>query len=203
MTKLKGKVALVVGAGSPLGRAAAELLAAEGAWVGANDWSPTAAEKVVAAINAAGGKAQAYPADASKKLSFQTALEQVLDKKGKIDLLVNATSVQPQASLLEMDEWDWRRALDLNLSAVFLSMQSVARVMREHGGGIMINLVAAEGEESTALYQSAAAGVVALSSAAAKEFGALNIQVHSLRTASSPESIRKALLPLLSGNSQA
>jgi len=198
MTKLTGKVALVVGAGSPLGSAAAELLAAEGAWVGANDWSPTAAEKVVAAISSAGGKAQAFPGDASKKLAFQSTLEHIVEKKGKIDLLINAASVQPQASLLELDEWDWRRALDLNLSAVFLSMQSVAKVMRELGGGTMINLISAGGEELTTPYLSAAAAVEAFSRAAAEEFGAFNIIVHSLCTTSRPESIRKALMPLLS-----
>lgn len=197
MTKLAGKVALVVGAGSPLGSAAAKLLAAEGAWVAANDWSPSAAEKVATAIKSAGGKAEAYAADASKKLTFQTALERLLESRGKIDILLNATSVQPQATLLEMDEWDWRRALDLNLSSVFLSMQSVARVMRELGGGLMVNLVADEDELASASYLTAAAGVEDLSAAAAEEFAAYNIQVHFLRTASSVEAIRKLLFPLL------
>ena len=188
---------MVVGAGSPLGSAAATLLAAEGTWVAVNDWSPSAAEKVAAAIASAGGSAQAFPADASKKLAFQTALEHLLEHKAKIDILLNATSVQPQATLLEMDEWDWRRALDLNLSSVFLSMQSVGRVMRELGGGLMVNLVAAESEQAAAPYLSAAAGVEALANAAAKEFAAYNIQVYALRTASGREAIRKALLPLL------
>ena len=188
---------MIVGAGSPLGSAAAEVLAKEGAWVGVNDWSPTAAERVTSAIIKAGGTAQAFPADASKKLGFQTALEGLLESKGRIDILLNATTIHPQATLLDMDEWDWRRALDLNLGAVFLSMQSVARVMRDLGGGIMINLLEDEGKEGSAAYYSAAAGVEALSQAAAKEFGVYNIQVHSMRTDGSVESVRKVLLPLL------
>lgn len=188
---------MVVGAGSPLGSAAAEALAAEGAWVGVNDWSPTAAEKMATTINEAGGSAQAFPADASKKLGFQTALEGLLESKGRIDILLNASAIQPQATLLDMDEWDWRRALDLNLGAVFLSMQSVARVMRDLDGGIMINLLAGEGEESSAAYHSAAAGIEALSQDAAEEFGVYNIQVYSLRTTDNPKAVRKALLALL------
>ena len=193
---------MVVGAGSQLGTASAELLAAEGVWVGVNDWSPTAAEKVAARINEEGGSAQAFAADASKKLGFQSALEGLLESRGKIDILLNATSVKPNANLLDMDEWDWRRALDLNLGAVFLSMQSVARVMQDLGGGIMVNLLDEAGEGNSAVYFSAAAAVEALSQAAAEEFGVYNIQVHWLRTNSSSESMGKALMPLLQAKAE-
>lgn len=196
MTKLKGKVALVVGAGSPLGSAAAQALASEGAWVGALDWSPNAAEKSLAAVVADGGEGRAYQADASKKLAFQTALEAMLEERAKIDILLNASTVQPKGTLLELDEWDWRRALDLNLSSVFLSMQSVGRVMRDLGGGMMINLLAAPSESTTAPYQTAAAGIEALTQNAAKELAEHNIQVHLLQATDSVEALHDLLMPL-------
>ncbi len=197
MTKLKGKVALVVGAGSPLGSAAAQAIASEGAWVGALDWSPNAAERTLAALAADGGEGRAYQADASKKLAFQTALEAMLEEKAKIDILINASTVQPKTSLLDLDEWDWRRALDLNLSSVFLSMQSVGRVMRDLGGGMMINLLASQTELAAAPYRTAAAAVEALTQTAAKELAEHNIRVYSLQASEKMQALKDLLMPLL------
>lgn len=199
MTDLNGLVALVVGAGSPQGRAAARVLAAAGARLAINDWTPDAAEKLVAEIGSAGGSAHSYPADASKKLAFQTALERVLEDWGRLDVLVNATAVQPAAPILELDEWDWRRALELNLGAAFFATQSVGRVMRQLGGGLIINLVASPSRQAaanSAAYTAAAGGLEALTAAAAAEFTPYNLRVESLHLADNEADLRAGLLPL-------
>jgi 3-oxoacyl-[acyl-carrier protein] reductase len=94
--------------------------------------------------------------------------------------------VRPRAGLLELDEWDWRRALDVNLTGVFLAMQSVGRVMRELGGGVMLNVVSEPnqvGENISLAYQAAAAGITGLTRAAAGELAPHNIRVNGLRLA--------------------
>jgi NAD(P)-dependent dehydrogenase (short-subunit alcohol dehydrogenase family) len=177
MNKQSKKIALIVGASSTLGRAAGLILAKSGYMVGVNDWAPEACEKVVREITTQSGDAAAYPADPSKKLAFQTMLEHFLEEHEKIDLLVTSSAIEPKDTLLEMDEWDWRRAIDLNLGSVFVSMQSVGRVMRDLGAGSILNLVRAPKESSSLAYRTAIASIQALSDEASIELQPFNIQV--------------------------
>ncbi len=176
------KVALIIGAGFEVGAEIARGLAASGVRLALNDLLPTRIEPVAAQISAGGGQAAAFPADVSRKLSLQTMLQEVLEKFERIDVLVFIANVQPPDALLDMDEWDWHRTIDLNLTAAFLCMQSVGRVMRELGGGVIVNVLAADASRSAA-YEVAAAGVAALSRAAEEEFGAHGIRVHTARSA--------------------
>lgn len=141
MTDFKGKVVLITGAGKGSGRKLAEAFARHGATVAANDISPINVEEVVGGIRAQGGDARAYVDDIAKKVGAQALVKQVEDDLGHIDILINHASVEPHFSLLEMDEWDWHRVLDVNLTGAFLMTQSVGRMMREQGGGVIINLV--------------------------------------------------------------
>lgn len=180
---LEGKVALVTGAGLGLGRALSLALAGAGAAVAANDLTPINLDPLVAEIQAASGRARAYEHDVSKKLDLQALVNAVLDDFGRIDLLVNHASVQPRQPLLDMDEWDWRRVTDVILTGTFLTTQSVGRVMREQGGGMILNVGAKGGGEppaGRAAYLAAKAGVLAFSRAAAEELAPHNIRVHAL-----------------------
>lgn len=177
MNKPNNKVALVVGASSRLGQWASELLGREGYYVGVNDWAPEACERLKGAILAQGGMAGAFPADPSKKLAFQTMLEHFLEEHERIDLLVNASAIEPPDRLLDMDEWDWRRAMELNVSSVFVAMQSVGRVMRELGGGRMLNLIQEAQSSDSLAYRSAIAAVAELSNEASKELAPLKISL--------------------------
>ncbi len=182
MTNNNSRVALVVGAGSPLGEQLARGLAAGGLRVALNDLLPNHIEALAAELNAAGGEANgeavALPADLSRKLALQTMLQEILEAWERIDILVFIPSVQPSGPLLDLDEWDWHRALDLNLSAAFLCMQSVGRVMRQLGGGVIVNILQSC-QVASPVYEAAAAGLGALTQAASAEFAAHNIQVHS------------------------
>ena len=81
---------------------------------------------------------------------------------GQIDILVNCAAVAPRVSLLDMDEWDWHRTIDVNLGGVFLLLQVVGRVMRQQGGGIVINLVSPGIAQSGAAFSASQAGMLAL-----------------------------------------
>src|SRR5690606_20632620 len=140
MNMLKDKVVLITGAGKGAGRALAEALAERGAVIAANDISPINVEEVVKRINAGGGKAHAYIEDIAKKVGAQTVVKNVEDDFGHIDILINHAAVEPHVSLLNMDEWDWHRTLDVNLTGAFLMIQSAGRVMRAKGHGVIVNL---------------------------------------------------------------
>ena len=198
--ELHERVALVIGAGSPLGEAAAKALAAAGSRVAVCDWSPDAAERVANGLGEAGGHAMAVAADASKKLALQSAIQAVLERWERIDVLVNASAVQPLAALLDMDEWDWHRALDLNLGAAFMATQSVGRVMRELGGGLIVFLVDASVKAiDSPAYMAAAGGVRALCEAVQRELANAEIVVELLEIEGGADEVGKRLTNLTSG----
>ncbi len=179
MGDFKDKVVLVTGAGKGMGRAVAEALAARGAIVAANDITPINLDETVARITASGGRVKAYVEDIAKKMPVQALVNEVLDDWGRIDILVNCAEVAPSAQVLEMDDWDWQRTLDVNLTGMFLLMQSVGRVMRAQGGGVMVNLGArAKSREKRGAYFVSKAGLLALTEQAAGEFAAYNIHVY-------------------------
>ena len=96
-------------------------------------------------------------------------------------MLINHASVEPRTLLLDMDEWDWHRTLDVNLTGAFLAMQSVGRVMRERGGGVIINLASLSGGTAAldrSAYVSSLFGLVGLTHQAARELFSYNIRVH-------------------------
>ncbi len=183
MLTTNSRVVLLIGAGSAMGAEIARGLAARGLQLALNDLLPTRIEPLAAEISAGGGQAAAFPADVSHKLSLQTMLQEVLEKFARIDILVFIASVQPPDAILDMDEWDWHRTIDLNLTAAFLCMQSVGRVMRELGGGVIVNVLRPTSDVSAA-YEVAAAGVEALGRAAEAEFSPHKIRVHTARSAS-------------------
>jgi NAD(P)-dependent dehydrogenase (short-subunit alcohol dehydrogenase family) len=179
MSALKDKVVLVTGAGKGAGSRAAEAFAAQGAIVAANDVTPINLDETVAHITAAGGRVKAYVEDIAKKMPVQTLLNQVLDDWGRIDILINAAEVEPTLTVLEMDDWDWQRTLDVNLTGAFLLTQSVGRIMKEKGGGVIVHIGGREkGPERRAAYFASKAGLVALVKSAADELSAYGIRVH-------------------------
>ena len=189
MTNLAGKVVLVSGAGRGVGRAAAQAFAAQGAVIAANDITPINLDVTLEKIWAAGGQAKEYICDVGKKMPVESMVDQVLSDWGRIDILVNATSVQPRAALLDIDEWDWRRAIDVNLSGVFFMIQLVGRAMRAQGGGVIVNILPAVGGQMAdpptgwterAAFIASKMGVIGLTQAAAYELSAYNIRVNAV-----------------------
>jgi NAD(P)-dependent dehydrogenase (short-subunit alcohol dehydrogenase family) len=179
MVDFSGKIVLITGAGKGTGRSVAEAFAAQGATVAVNDVSPVNLDETAAHILASGGQAKAYVEDIAKKMPIQTLLNSVLDDFGRIDILVNCAEVEPQKTVLEMDDWDWQRTLDVNLSGPFLLTQSVGRIMKEKGGGVIVHVgERAKGPESRAAYFASKAGLAALSALAAYELSEFGIRVY-------------------------
>ncbi|MDL1910714.1 SDR family NAD(P)-dependent oxidoreductase [Chloroflexi bacterium CFX6] len=184
MKEIGGKVVLITGAGRGSGRALALALAERGAILAANDISPVNVEAVVEEINKRGGRARAFIEDVAKKVGAQNLIKQVEDEFGGIDILVNHASVQPRVPLLEMDEWDWHRTLDVNLTGAFLMTQSVGRVMRSQGSGVIVNLITLNqesGGDETAFVASMY-GLEAFTRHAARELNPHGIRIHAART---------------------
>jgi len=183
ISNFKDKVVLITGAGKGSGRLLAEAFAARGAFVAANDISPVNVDEAIAGIVSRGGKAKSYIEDVAKKIAVQTLVKQIEDDLGRIDILVNHAAVKPHVPILDMDEWDWHRVMDVNLTGAFLMMQSVGRVMRAQGGGVIINLITGADEKSdkeAGAYQASMAGLLSLTRSAARELNLHGIRVNGL-----------------------
>ena len=178
------KVVLVTGAGRGIGRAIAKAFAHAGARVAANDVTPINLDETVRRICAAGGQCQDYVFDVSMKMPVQAMIEAIRDEWGRIDILVNNAGVEPHAAILDLDEWDWRRTVDVNLTGPFFAMQSVGRVMREQGGGAIVNIASiagrAHGLKDRSAYVASKTGLIGLTREAAREFAAFNIRVNAV-----------------------
>jgi len=187
---LTGKIALVTGAGRGIGKAIAVGLAHSGATVAINDVNPDACERVAAEIQSAGwhasrtASAAAFHADVSNKHAVQAMIDGVLNLWGGLDLLINNAGVEPHASLLTLDEWDWRRTIDVNLTGPFFALQSIGRVMRESGGGAIVNIASiagrAGGLRDRSAYVASKMGLIGLTREAAREFAPYNIRVNAV-----------------------
>ena len=178
------RVVLVTGAGRGIGRAIAAAFARCGARVAANDITPVNLDETVRLIRAAGGQCQDYVFDIAMKMPVQAMIEAIRDDYGRIDILVNNAGVEPHAPILDLDEWDWRRTVDVNLTGPFFAMQSAGRVMREQGGGAIVNIASiagrAHGLKDRAAYVASKTGLIGLTREAAREFAAYNIRVNAV-----------------------
>jgi NAD(P)-dependent dehydrogenase (short-subunit alcohol dehydrogenase family) len=183
---LKGKVALVTGAGRGSGQAVALALAQAGARVAVVDVNPDAAQRTVDAITQAGGTAAVHIADVTNKMGVQTMLYAVLEAWQQIDILVNAAHVAPNSSALKLDEWEWDRTLDVNLRGPFLVAQTVARAMQATGGGVILNVLRPAGASPHAAVRAAREGLLGLTAGLAAEWAAINVRVETLPASPDP-----------------
>lgn len=202
MNEIQDKVVLITGAGKGCGRILAEAFAGQGARVAANDISPVNVEEVVRGIKSKGGIARAYIEDVAKKLGAQLIIKQVEDDFGQIDILINHAAVEPHVPLLEMDEWDWHRVLDVNLTGTFLMTQSVGRVMRARGKGAIINLITGPiySEKNEAAFVASMNALMGFTQQAAQELQSYGIHVHAVE--SDRDLIVKNVFALLKNGSE-
>ncbi|UCE00595.1 MAG: SDR family oxidoreductase [Chloroflexota bacterium] len=178
------KVVLITGAGRGIGREIAFSFAKLGARVAANDITPINLDPTVQQINTAGGIAADFVADISKKMPVQAMVSQILEQWERIDILINNAGVEPHAPLLELDAWDWQRTIDVNLSGPFYTTQVVGRIMREQGGGVIVNIASiagrAHGLKDRSSYVASKMGLIGLTREAARELAEYNIRVNAV-----------------------
>lgn len=144
MGRLEGKTALVVGAGSGIGRAAAELLAREGASVVCADLNGAGVSATADTITRAGGRAKAILADISEATAAEVLAQAPFDTFGALDVLVYSAGTTATASILEHSRADWDRVIAVNLTGAFLLGQAVARRMVDQGRGGSIVFVTSQ-----------------------------------------------------------
>ncbi|MEA2206582.1 MAG: glucose 1-dehydrogenase [Blastocatellia bacterium] len=183
---LNGKVALVTGSSSGIGRATAVALAANGARVAINfHRNQTGASEAQAQIAAAGGSAIVIQADVTRANEVQALIEQTVAEFGPIDILVNnAGSLVERLKILELSEERWDEVVDLNLKSAFLCCRAVAGSMIERQAGAIINVSSIAGRNGGALgsihYSTAKGGVITFTKGLAKELGPFGVRVNAV-----------------------
>lgn len=198
---LRGKVAIVTGAGHGLGAQVAQALASAGAKVCVNDLNPDRAERTAKAITAGGGEAFGWQADVANKFQVAAMIEATRDRFGRLDILIQNAHVNPCVPALTMDEWEWRRTLEVNLTGAFLCAQLAGRVMSDEGGGKVVFLVRAgspqQAGQGRAAFLSTQAALSALAEALEAELNAQGVRVYAV-TARTPEETIYEVLALCS-----
>ncbi len=182
--RLQGQVAVVTGASRGIGRAAAIALAAEGATVIVNYASSSqAADAVVAEIAGAGGQAMALQADVAQTDQVDSLVNTVMEKYGRVDVLVNNAGIARDTLLLRMKLEDWQAVIDLNLTGVFLCTRAISKIMLKQRAGRIINITSVVGEMGNpgqANYSAAKAGVIGFTKTVAKELASRGITVNAV-----------------------
>jgi 3-oxoacyl-[acyl-carrier protein] reductase len=180
--KLSGKVAVVTGASKGIGAAIAKSLAAEGAAVVVNyASSKTGADKVVAAITAAGGKAVAVGGDVSKTADAKGIIDAAITTYGRLDILVNNAGIYEFAPLADITEDQFHRMFGINVLGVLLTTQAAAKHLPE--GGTIINVGSAVSRVTppdSAVYTGTKGALDAITGVLARELGPRGIRVNSL-----------------------
>ena len=181
---LEGKVALITGGGSDVGRAIAAALAYDGAAVAVNYLSSeAAATRVVDEIRTAGGRAAAYRADIAEYAEVESMIERVVAELGAIDVLVNNAGYLEQKFFLDTKPDEWKRQIDVCFTGVMNCCHVAARRMVARNGGRIVNLVgdsARLGQPRLGVSASARGGVLSLTKTLAKELGRANVTVNTV-----------------------
>lgn len=178
--RLDGKVCVVTGAGSGIGKGAALAFAREGARVFAWDLNHDLLEAVKAESK---GAVKGQAVDVTNRQQIQTAVDEIMKTDGRIDVLVNNAGITADAMLHKMEESQWDRVINVNLKGVFNCSQIVAKIMRDQSSGSIINtssVVGVYGNIGQTNYAATKAGLIGMTKTMAKELGMKNIRVNAV-----------------------
>ena len=187
--RFEGRVALITAAASGIGRATADIIGAEGGTVAAVDNDEGRLKDAVAAIQAAGGRAQAYWADALDAMQVNEVVERVVREHGHVDILVNAVGgstivPRPAATVDELTLAEWQQLLAFNLQGTFLFTHALVPVMKRQRGGKIVNISSIAGRgisaSSSSAYATAKGGIIALTKKLGRELGPFGITVNAI-----------------------
>ena len=182
--KLAGKVAIITGSGSGIGRASALIFAQEGAKVVVADCIQATAEQTVSLIRQAGGEAISIQVDVSKEASVENMVRFTVEHFGKLDILFNNAGVEGlNVPTHELPEEEWDREIAINLKGVFLGSKHAIRQMLKNGGGVIINTASSAGLiglPPLSAYCASKGGVVNLTRELAMEYARQGIRVNCI-----------------------
>lgn len=182
--ELNNRVALVTGASRGIGQAIAELLAAQGAHVIISSRKAEDCDSVVAAIESTGGSAETIACNIGDLAQINSVFEQIREKHGRLDILVNNAATNPYfGHILDTDERAFQKTVDVNIRGYFFMSVQAGRLMRENGGGSIVNTAsinALKPAEMQGIYSITKAAVVNMTKAFAKECAQFNIRCNAL-----------------------
>ena len=179
MADLTGKIALITGAGSGVGRATSLLLASEGTTVGLVGRRTAPLEATAREIHDHGGQALVLPADVSDERAVKQAVERVNSEFGGIDFLINSAAVGFYGPVETYSLEEWRQTMDINVTGVFLCCQAVLPLLRQRGGGQIITISSGAGKRgyaNLAAYSTSKFAVMGFMESLAEEVGPLGIK---------------------------
>lgn len=184
MFDLTGKTALITGASRGIGAATAQLLARHGAHVIVSSRRLDACETVVAAIRQAGGVASAIDAHIGDVPSMNRLFQKVQDRGFGLDILINNAAANPYfGPMIDMGLDAFEKTVAVNLRGYFYCLQQAARLMRERGGGCVLNVASVTARRAApgqGVYSATKAGIVSLTEAFAKELAPFKIRVNAV-----------------------
>lgn len=184
---LKGRVAIVIGGAGDIGKAIAETYSGAGADVVISSRKQENLDKAAAEIKGkTGGKVLPIASHIAKLDQTKPFVEQVMKELGRIDILVNSSGSSFMVPLVDIEEWQWDTVMNVNLKGPFFLAKEIAPIMKEQGGGNIINITSYMGirvEESLGAYCISKAAVIHMTRAMAKEWGKWNIRVNAIAPA--------------------
>jgi 3-oxoacyl-[acyl-carrier protein] reductase len=196
--KLNGRVALVTGASRGIGRAIAEVLAAEGAAVGVNYRSgKEKAEEVVKGITAAGGKAAALPGDVADYAQAKTLVEQTLKELGGLHILVNNAGIAKDGLIFNLEPEDWLAVMRVNFGGVFNCTKAVMGHFMAQRDGVIVNVSSVMGERGwigESNYAASKGAVNAFTRCCAMELARFGVRVNAVLPGFSPTELVAGLV---------